>query len=304
MSSRHWRRGRRRTGVAEIIGAILLIGLTITAGAILWSFRIYTPPSTPVVNFLVRSGSSSPAWGDPTDCQPTGYVLSDYPLSSGEYQTWSNDWYAECYVTATGNFSVMNATEIVVSSISSAAPLSLSQVHFSFVCYNATSAGGTTTLVTGTLASMTWFPGLSTQPAPDAPSLGYCGNFDAGGWSFVSGLTPANGTLYNRLGFFDPLRQGETSLTTGDTFYLYLHYGGYPVTFLCVAADLGGYSWYPTSYCPAPLQLGHPQLDYDDYHGAPPWCFTNDQICKIIISYSGSPAAVLAEIPIATLAPL
>ena len=302
MLSRRWRHGRRRGAVAEIIGVILLVSLTLVAGVILWSFKITTPPAPPTVTFDIRSGSSSPAWGDPTDCQPRNYTLNDYPLSAGEYQTWSNDWYNQCYITATGNYSTLNATELVVSGISSANPITTSQIDFSFICNNASTAGGITALVSGSLASMTWFPGESTQPAPNAPSLGYCGNFDAGGWSFIPGLTPANGTLYNRLGFFEPLAPNEPALEVGDTMYLYLHTGGFPYTFLCVASDLGAFSWYPSSYCPAG-DAGKVMLDYDDYHGAPPWCFESVGACTLYLTYTGSPGETLAKIPVADLAP-
>ncbi|HKN07587.1 MAG TPA: archaellin/type IV pilin N-terminal domain-containing protein, partial [Thermoplasmata archaeon] len=66
---RHWHRSRRR-GVAEIIGAVLLVALTLVAGVLLWTFHIYTAPVPPTVNFVIRSGGSNPVWGDPTDCQP------------------------------------------------------------------------------------------------------------------------------------------------------------------------------------------------------------------------------------------
>lgn len=296
-----WRRSRRRGGVAEIIGVILLIALTIVAGIILWSFRVYTPTPAPSVSFQVGLVAGSTAWGDPTDCQPyppTGGQPWTYPLSSSELHTWANDWYAQCYESASGNFTQMNSTEIVVRGISSSGPILLSQVVLSFVCNNATSLGGTTVLVSGSLASMTWVPYQTTQPAPDAPSLGYCGNFDAGGWAFMPGLTPANGTLYNRLGFFDPLIPGSTTLAAGDAFYLYLHNGGWPITFLCVAADAGEY---PLSYCPHG-DAYVPQLDFDDYHGAPPWCFTSPGACTIYLTYTGAPSTVLASIPVNTLA--
>jgi hypothetical protein len=294
-----WRSGRRRGGVAEIIGVILLVGLTLVAGVLLWSFHLNTPPPPPTVSFEVRSGSSSPTWGDPTDCQPTGYTLASYPLSPSQYSSWANDWYDECYNAATGNFSVLNVTELTVSGISSSAPLSLSDVDLYFICNNATDAGGMTTLVNGSFASMTWIPGLSTQPAANAPSLGYCGNFDAGGWSFIPGLTPAYGTLYNRLGFFDPITPGDQVLRDGDTFFLYLHTGGFPYTFLCVAAEVGEY---PISYCPTG-DLGKVLLDYDDYHGAPPWCFDTKDACSIYITYTGTPNTVLDTIPVADMAP-
>jgi hypothetical protein len=292
--SRRPRRGHG--GISQIIGVVLLVALTIVAGVILWSFRINPPASPPTVSFSIRSGSSNPTWGDPTDCQPLGHWT--YPLASGEYNTWSNAWYNQCYAGTTGNYSLLNTSLWIVSAVSPG-NLPLSEIQFQFVCNNNSATGGTTVMVSGSLASMVWFPGVSTQPAPDAPHLGYCGNFDAGNWSGVSGLTPANGSLYNRLGMFVPLTQGSTVLNSGDTFILYLHNGGWPITFLCVAAAVGLYaSW----DCPSG-DAAVPQLDYDDYHGAPPWCFTTEGACTIDLTYTGSPATLLAQVPVMSLAP-
>jgi hypothetical protein len=287
---------RGQGGIAEIIGVILLVALTLVAGVILWSFRISTPPSPPSVSFVIRSGSSNPAWGDPTDCQPQGHWT--YPLSGATQPTWATDWYNQCYVGTTGNFTTLNISQLIVSAVSSSA-IPLSEIQLTFVCNNATSLGGTTILVQGSLASMIWFPGVSTEPAPNAPHLGYCGSFDAGDWSGVPGLTPANGSLYNRLGMFVPLSPGTTELASGDTFILYLHNGGFPLTFLCVAAAAGLYAPWT---CPAG-DAAVPQLDYDDYHGAPPWCFTSASACTIYLNYLGSPQTLLAKIPVSTLAP-
>jgi len=154
-------------------------------------------------------------------------------------------------------------------------------------------------MLSGSLASMIWFPGVTTQAAPNAPHLGYCGNFDAGNWSGVPDLLPANGALYNRFGMFEPLSQNFSQLANGDTFVVYLHEGGWPITYLCVAVDAGLYSSWD---CPS--GLAHtPQLDFDDYHGAPPWCFLSPTACVIYLTYTGTPATVLAEIPVNTLAP-
>ena len=296
-----WRHRRGRRGVSEIIGAILLIALTIVAGAILWSFRLYIPSNAPSISTYIPSGEgSNPAWGDPTDCQPfppTGQANWSYPLSGTSLRTWSSDWYTECYESSTGNFSSLNTTEIQITSITSSQPLQLSQVDLTFTCYNSSATGGTTVLVTGSLGSMTWIPYESTGPAINAPSLSYCGNFDAGGWSFMPGLTPANGTYYNRLGFFEPIQASDTTLRAGDTFYLYLHNGGWPITFLCVAADAGQY---PLSYCPHGYSYT-PHLDFDDYHGVPPWCFTAPGACTIYLTYTGVPSTVLATIPVSSL---
>ncbi len=302
---RRWRRAPRR-GVSEIIGAILLVALTLVAGVILWTFRINTPPAPPTVTFVIHSGGSNPVWGDPTDCQPWGYGLSVYPLSGSALSTWSNRWNAACENTVSGNFSQLNTSEFIITG-HSPNTIQLSDVDFTFVCNNATSAGGTTILVNGSLASMTWFPGVSSQPAANAPYLGYCGSFNAGS------TTSANGIYYNRLGLFVPLNQGVSALENGDTFILYIHNGGYPLDFECVANAAGVVfdgqnppaNW---NGCVTAIQgngrpLGVPTLDYDDYHGAPPWCFTSVNACTIYLTYTGNPSAVLAKIPVFSLAP-
>jgi len=247
--------------VSQIIAAILLVGLTITAGVILWTFHFQTPPATPTVGFVVRSGGSNPVWGDPTDQNPN-----------------------------TGAYSILNTSEIIISSTS---PLNipLSEVTLTFLCNGlygqATSSQGaqglgnnTTVLITGSLASMTWYPGFGTYPS-SGPQLGWCANFHAGG--FGGG---AFGTFFNRLGLFEPLTQNAVVLEAGDTFILYIHNGGYPLDY----EDCGG-------------TASHPVFDCDDYHGAPPWCFTDPGACTIVLTYTGTPGTVLATIPVVALAP-
>lgn len=305
MMSRRWR-VRRQHGVAEIIGAILLVALTIVAGVILWTFRISTNPAAPNVNFVVRSGGSNPVWGDPSDCQPQGQW--SYPLSS--YRTWLNDWIPQCYPGGpgqgvSGNFSTLNSSELIVSA-TSALDIPLSSITLTFLCNGRYAPApytteNTTVLVTGTLASMLWFPGQTTEAPANAPHLGWCGGFSAGNFSYVKGLVPANGWLYNRLAVFVPLTPGKLVLQAGDTFILYLHDPqplGYPLDYLCVAAAAG---FYPSWVCPSgwgPV----PQLDFDDFHGAPYWCQLSALACTIDITYTGTPASLLASIPVSDMA--
>jgi hypothetical protein len=263
---RRWRR-RRRQGVSEIIGAIFLIALTLIAGVILWSFRIYTPPAPPIVGFQILTGGSNPVWGDPTDDGPNGYSL-------------------------------LNTSEIVVSS-HSPSNIPLADINLTFVCNGAdggaTQAEGgnppyygtagyvgvTTILIQGNLASMTWYPGYGTYPT-SGPKLGYCANFDAGGYG-----GGAFGTFFNRLGLFEPISVGVTTLENGDTFILYIHNGGWPLDY---NAECGG-------------SATHGVADCDDYHGAPPWCFTSIGACTIYLTYTGTPSTLLATFPVTQLAP-
>lgn len=252
MSRYRWRRRRGSRGVAPIIATILILAITIVVFTILFSFRFYTPPAPPSVTFLIHSGGSNPVWGDPTDEQAGSYAL-------------------------------MNTTEIIVAS---ASPINipLSQVEFTFICNNESSGGNETVLVHGTLQDMTWFPGLSGNPPANAPTLGWCASFHAGGYG-----GGAFGTAYNRLGLFVPISALNITLQAGDTFILYIHNGGYPLDY-----DGGG-------DC---INGGAaPCLDGDDYHGAPPWCFTNPGACTIYLTYTGIPSTILAEIPVYSLAP-
>lgn len=230
--------------------------MTIVAGALLFTFHFYTPASPPSVTFLIHSGGSNPVWGDPTD------VPNSCPGSS------------PCY-------SLMNTSQIIIAS-SAPTNIPLTSIEFTFVCNNQSTGGNISILVQGTLAAMTWFPGSSGSPPANAPKLGWCANFHAGGFGGGS-----FGTLYNRLGLFVPISQNVTVLQAGDTFILYIHNGGYPLD-------------YNNGDCnPHPV----PCFDKDDYHGAPPWCFTNPGACTIYLSYLGSPSTLLATIPVYSLAP-
>jgi hypothetical protein len=259
--------------VSNIIAAILLVAMTIIAGTTLWTLTFHYPTQPITLSYIAKADLKEPVWGDPTDCVPAGY-----PISPG--YTWNNAeqnaWWTECYNNQIGNFSLMNATEIVFTSV---APtnIPLSEIQFNFYCHNTTNGPATTTLVSGTLDTMTWFPGSTTTAPPDAPTLGFCGTFDArdyGGGAF--------GTLYNRLGIFVPITDNQNVIHAGDTFILYVHT--------------------PDSvYDPAPpaydgsVPLG---ADADDYHGAPTWCFTTPGACQIKIVYLGNPNQLLATIPV------
>ena len=155
MPKSRWRHSRRQRAISETIGAILLIGLTIVAGVILWNFRINPKSAPPSVSFQFVSGSSNPAWGDPTDCQPQGHWT--YPLQSSQYNTWSNEWYAQCYTSATGNFSVLNASEIIVSAVSRVCARNCAVARAFFVVQSSFSLSGMPA------SASTWAP---ARPSP------------------------------------------------------------------------------------------------------------------------------------------
>jgi flagellin-like protein len=266
------RPGQRR-GVSNIIAALLLVAMTVIAGTTLWTLAFHYPSQGMNLSYIARAGLKGPVWGDPTDCVPAGY-----PVSPGS--TWGvaeqNAWWTECYDNQVGNYSLMNLSEIVFTAVSPS-NIPLASIDLEFLCHNFSAGPATTVLLSGSLASMTWFPGATTSPAPNAPTLGYCGSFDArdyGGGAF--------GTLYNRLGIFVPIQAGVNVLQAGDTFILYVHT--------------------PDSvYDPGPPAYGGSipaGPDSDDYHGAPTWCFITPGACEIKVLYVGSSTQLLADIPI------
>lgn len=287
---------------------MLLVSLTIVAGVLLWTFRISTPPAPPIITLQLRSGGSNPVWGDPTDCQPWGYTLASYPLSGGQTAAWKAAWNSECGSPhVTGNFSELNTSQFVITSHSPSA-IQLADLNLTFVCNGAYAPSPYTTktdtiLVSGSLSSMTWFPGSTGSAPANAPDLGWCGGFHAsgfGGGSF--------GVLYNRLALFTPINQGVPILENGDTFVLYIHNGGWPLDFYCIAMQAGVFA---NSHTDCPLWINgttpvsvyaHPVMDADDYHGAPPWCFQSINACTIYITYTGNPSTLVATIPVYSLA--
>jgi flagellin-like protein len=327
MLGRRWRREGARRGVSPIIGTILILAMTIATLTIIFSFRFYTPASPPTMSFAIRTGGDTPVWGDPTDCQPLAfngwspnqpdsYPITDY--SSTVQNTWNNDWWDQCeyfseslpgYSTP-GIFAPMNTTQIIFSTVSSTG-IPLTDMNFTFVCNGALAPSPYTTttdtvLVSGTLDAMTWNPGLSTTVPANAPLLGYCGGFDMGAEAGA-----AFGSEFDRLMIFVPIvatpnGQPASLLAVGDTIYIYIHNGGWPLDYACVTS---GQPWAnDAAICPpAPGHqngiIGGPLLDVDDYHGAPPWCFTTPGACTIYISYTGSPSALLDTIPVYDLAP-
>jgi flagellin-like protein len=305
-------RRRFHRGVANIIAAVLMVAITLVVGIILWGFSLTTPPANPSITFLVRSGTSNPVWGDPSDCLPwfpawmhynslsstnpsnttddyiyhtatstysvNGNTLFGHWWNSGlaNNSNWSTPgltvYYNECSnLNPPGDFSVMNSSQFIVYSHSPSNIL-LSGVDLVFWCNG-------TVFVNGSLAAMTWFPGSTSQPAPNAPHLQKCGTYIPNG---------AFSTLYNRFGIFVPLMSGTTILNNGDTFIMYVH------TSSPFDPDLTGYNRVPST--------GHdcgPAPDCDDYHGAPPWCFTTPVTAKtgcVLDFYSTSqPATLLAS---------
>jgi flagellin-like protein len=313
-------RGRPTRGVSNIIATILLVAITIVAGVFLWTFQINTPSQAPIIEFSIRSGTSNPVWGDPTDCLPWFPAWLNYnTLSSTSNTNLTDDYYhnganyaiagqittgpivakngkhygnnftawwngglanvtggvtgsslhnTECSGTPpTGDFSQMNSTEFIISA-HSPADISLSDIELIFECNN-------TVFVNGTLNTMTWFPGSSTNPPADAPHLNKCGSFVPSG---------SYSTLYNRFGIFVPIDANQTSdLEDGDTFIMYVH------TSSPFDPDVAGENDGAHGDC-------GPGPDCDDFHGAPEWCFTVPGACTLSFIYVGVPNSLLATL--------
>ncbi len=256
-------RGRR--GVSNIIAAIFLVAITVVAGTALWTLQFHFPSGGVSMGYLAKGGLKVPVWGDPTDCTPYGYPQS--PASSWSGAEWAAyDYY--CVQHQIGNFSLMNASSVTITSVTPST-IDLALVDVYFICDNTSRGGNETVLVGGSLAAMTWFPGSSTAPAPNAPHLGWCSSFDANG--FGGG---AFGTLYNRLCIFTPLSATSQALEAGDTFILYVHTPG------------------------AVYDPGANGPDRDDFHGAPAWCFTVPGACSLKFFYHSNPPVELADISI------
>jgi hypothetical protein len=277
---------RGRQAVAPVIATIMILGITIAASALLWELRFSLPTAQYGVTYVARAGLKIPTWGDHTDCLAVNYPVQ----TSGK---WGNGnatakaienqlWQEECWgngpngttTPQNGNFSYMNASEIVFTSVSPS-NIPLTDIDFDFICVNNTPNGTlTTSLTNGSLAAMTWIPGLTDSnetPAPNAPLLGICGSFIAHGKG-------ASSTLYNRI------TQTSKVLQPGDVFILYVHT--------------------PNSV----FDPGTAKGTDEDYHGAPPWCFTNPGACYIQLTYTATPTTraagitnptqLLADIPI------
>lgn len=230
MFSRGPSAGRR--AVSPIIAAILLTGITVAAGVILWQFRIQTPTPGVAIEYTVEGDQTEPAWGDPTDCSNTSI-------------------YANC--------DGIPAFFIVFTSHSPSQIL-LADLTFDLTCNG-------TSLLNGSFQNLEVIPGSGSNPGSGSPDLGKCGS-----WSPNPHGTSA--TYFNRLAYFQQIVPTSKVLHDGDIFVVYEH----PLANFCDR----------NNNCPD-----------DDYHGAPPWCFTDPAVnCQIFVTYTGTPPSLVATIPI------
>jgi flagellin-like protein len=235
-------RGRRhawhgRRAVSPIIATILMVGITVAGGVVLWSLRANLPASPVSVTYIAQGDQSEPAWGDPTDCAGGGTGITatckDLPA---------------VFVIFTGH---------VPDNIP------LSALRMTFVCNG-------TSLLNGTLKQLEIIPGTGANPGSGSPKLGRCGAWTPS----PSGHTAS---YFNRLAYFQQIDNGSSVLKSGDILVIYTHP---PLQF----TDYSGY-----------------QGDSDDYHGAPPWCFTVPGLCSVQITYTQVPPTLVAVIPLTEL---
>jgi len=267
--------------VSPIIATILLVGMTLVAGVLVWTFSFKPTSPPPTIFYQAQGGLTYPVWGDPTDCRPVMPNPTSYYTTGGthnaHWSTYSTAWWDQCEYSTTGVYNMMNVSDISITKVSQ--PIPLAAVQFDFVCYNATPTPLTTHFVRGSLAAMSWFPGSSQSLPSNAPTLGACATFTAGSGGAYS-------TYYNRLGFYEPLTSGATLLQPGDAFILYLHTAN------------------SVFEAPSPIEPVNTwnQPDVDDYHGAPPWCFSVVGACTIyLVDTQTTPQVTLATIPVSSL---
>ncbi len=125
-----------------------------------------------------------------------------------------------------------------------------------------------TVYLQASLPAMEVVPGSTASIPSTAPQLGYCGSY----------VPPK--AAFNRLAFFDQLAPGSTTLQAGDTLVLYAH------------------TFEPPN-CPSPTYKNGVLVSCDDdFHGAPPWCYSVPNACQVIVYYTGPPSVDAVTIPL------
>ncbi|MGB6500252.1 MAG: hypothetical protein WBG19_02470 [Thermoplasmata archaeon] len=264
--------------MAEGVATVLLVAITVVLSALIFAVRFPITPAPPNVSYQIVTGGTRPVWGDPTDCHPDLPQAPSYYLGLGKsvtlYNDYMNAWWADCDFGDTGTYNLMNVSAIQIVDVSVAVPLA--DVEFQFICTNTTPKYVQTTFVQGPLSSMEWVPGSSQNLSASAPKIGKCATYDASGMG-------ANSVYYNRLGYFDPVDYQRSDLAPGQTIIIYVHT--------------------PNSVLEAPNPIEPVSSwnisDADDYHGAPPWCFTVPGACAInLIDTEWRPGVILTTIPL------
>ena len=262
--------------MAPIIAVVFLVGMTIVAGTILWSFRVPLPATTVNVYYDTYGSATMQTYGDGSDCKNVG---------AGPTQTQTCE--------------LLPAIDIVVTG-SSPAGLALSQLQLYFQCDG-------TVYLSGSLAAMEIVPGSTTTigggPGSGVPELGTCGSY----------TPPA--AAFNRFMFFQQLNPGAQFLEPGDQFVIAAQSFSPPscafapstlnICWISAAQNTAvqAESKLFPSTCPSPsyAQMANPATNGsyglngcdDDYHGVPTAsCYTVVGACEIDVAYLGQPASL------------
>lgn len=255
--------------------------ITVVLMLLVYMIRFPLTPAPPNVTYQVNTGASRPVWGDPTDCYPNlpnppSYYLGPHK-SYSLYNTYMYAWWVDCEFGNTGTYNSMNVSEIQITGVSASIPLA--DIEFQFVCTNTTPRYIQTDFVQGPLDAMEWVPGSSQSLSPQAPVLKSCATYDPN--QVYRGA--ANSIYYNRLGYFDPVDSQSNYLSPKQTIVIYVHT--------------------PNSVLEAPNPIEPVRAwnvsDGDDYHGAPPWCFTVPGACTVnLLDTQWNPAVILVSVPL------
>lgn len=136
-------RRRSRRAVTPIIASVLLAGITIAAGVILWTLRVNLPASPVSITYVAVGDQSEPAWGDPTDCLN--------------------------YTSLNATCGVLPAIFLVITGHQPES-IPLNALLVDFQCNG-------TSLLNGTLNNLEIIPGTGQNPSASSPKLGHCGTW-------------------------------------------------------------------------------------------------------------------------------
>jgi flagellin-like protein len=270
------RRRRDRRAVSPIIAVIFLLGMTIVAGTLLWSFRVPLPASSVTIWYETLGSATMQPYEDGSDCKTAGMGAN-----------------------ATETCDTLPAIDIVVTS-SQPAGLSLSSLQLYFMCEG-------TVYLSGSLASMEIVPGstgtIGGGPGTGVPQLGTCGSY----------VPPS--AAFNRFMYFQQLTPGDNYLEPGDQFIISAQGFSPPYcafapstldTCWITAAEntvVQANSKLFPSWCPVPQydKNSNPATNGsygligcdDDYHGVPtPDCYVTVGACELDVAYLGQPPAL------------
>ena len=191
---------------------------------------------------------------------PVPVRISYIANTGGTQPTWGDG--SDCsVVNGVESCWTLPVIEITITQEDPAAIL-ISSLTFALVCNG-------TSYLSAPLGSLEWVPTVTGEPPAKAPLLSHCGTY-----------TPPK-AAFNRLVFFYQLTPGSDVLHSGDTIVIFAH------------------SFEPPN-CPNPKYAKNGSLIAcdDDFHGAPPWCYTTAGACSVEIFYTGQNTYLAMDIPL------